>query len=314
MCALYRFIKIAFKNKNCRKNLKKTTMTTYLRNTAEKWGDQGLDFAKQQFSDLPRHASTHFPHFMKGLSYATTGLLSQLRTDTDMNQRYWKFIKEAYLPVLGTLYGIFAVFAFFFFPLTIAVIILAPALLFQLLSTISVWGLHIAQKRHPIDHGLLFIEGLKQVDPQLAQDFSNTMQNSNIQHRSWLQAIRDSLDDKMYFWSLSLAFSILSFVPILGSIFSVIAHTYLASHKMAYRLLDTYMTIENMNSHQQLQFVNKYWSLLFGFCFPYVFLSSIPFVGPLILGYAEVAAAKLFYFEIYKKSKQESESRIGGSA
>src|SRR5688572_23249750 len=122
-------------------------MTQHIQPVLNNLAHRGYEFAQEHLKDLPNVAAMHFPHFIKGATYAVTGLVSNLKPHTDMNQRYWTFIKEAYLPVLGTLYGVFAIFAFFFFPVTVALIFLAPAILWQLLTTISVWGLHIAQKR-----------------------------------------------------------------------------------------------------------------------------------------------------------------------
>jgi len=148
-----------------------------------------------------------------------------------------------------------------------------------------------------VSHGRLFIEGVRQVDQQLASQLEEKMTASFSQNRSWSQAISESLDDKIYFWSLSLAFLCFSIIPFIGSFITSIAQTYLVSHKLSYRLLDTYFKIEKMNEHQQLQFVNKNWDLLFGFCLPFVFLASIPFLGPFALLYAEQTVGKMFCSE-----------------
>jgi len=240
---------------------------------------------------------------MRGFTNSVTGMIGIMSSSATVNKKYWPFFKDAYLPVLGALYGAFVVLAFCFLPITVGVLLLAPALLWQILTTISVWGLHIATKRHPVEHGYLFIEGIREIDPKLAQDYERRMNTGgNLRPRDWFQAIQESFDDKIYFWTYSFIFLLFSILPLIGSIITALAHTYLVSEKLAWRLLDTYMTkIEKMSSVEQTRFINKYWSLLFGYCFPYVVLSSIPVVGPFVLLYAEVYIAKLFYNDMYMK-------------
>jgi len=268
---------------------------------------QAVDRVKPHLSsfmtDGLRMLHTHGPHFMRGLTISVTGMMGILSPSATVNKKYWPFFKDAYLPVLGAMYGAFAVFAFFFFPITVGILIFAPALLWQILTTISVYSLHIATKRHPVEHGYLFIEGIREVDPKLAQDFERRMNTGgNLRPRDWIQAIQESFDDKIYFWTYSFIFLLFSILPIIGTIITAAAHTYLVSEKLAWRILDTYMTkIEKMSHADQTRFINKYWSLLFGYCFPYVVLSSIPIVGPFMLLYAEVFVAKLFYSDIYMK-------------
>jgi len=253
--------------------------------------------------DLIQMLRIHGPHFMRGLTNSVTGMIGIMSPSATVNKKYWPFFKEAYLPVLGALYGAFVVLAFCFLPITVGVLLFAPALLWQILTTISVWGLHIATKRHPVEHGYLFIEGIREIDPKLAQDYERRMNTGgNLRPRDWFQAIHESFDDKIYFWTYSFIFLLFSILPLIGSIITALAHTYLVSEKLAWRLLDTYMTkIEKMSSVEQTRFINKYWSLLFGYCFPYVVLSSIPVVGPFVLLYAEVYIAKLFYNDMYMK-------------
>jgi len=253
--------------------------------------------------DLIQMLRIHGPHFMRGFTNSVTGMIGIMSPSATVNKKYWPFFKEAYLPVLGALYGAFVVLAFCFLPITVGVLLFAPALLWQILTTISVWGLHIATKRHPVEHGYLFIEGIREIDPKLAQDYERRMNTGgNLRPRDWFQAIHESFDDKIYFWTYSFIFLLFSILPLIGSIITALAHTYLVSEKLAWRLLDTYMTkIEKMSSVEQTRFINKYWSLLFGYCFPYVVLSSIPVVGPFVLLYAEVYIAKLFYNDMYMK-------------
>jgi len=253
--------------------------------------------------DLIQMLRIHGPHFMRGFTTSVTGMIGIMSPSATVNKKYWPFFKEAYLPVLGALYGAFVVLAFCFLPITVGVLLFAPALLWQILTTISVWGLHIATKRHPVEHGYLFIEGIREIDPKLAQDYERRMNTGgNLRPRDWFQAIHESFDDKIYFWTYSFIFLLFSILPLIGSIITALAHTYLVSEKLAWRLLDTYMTkIEKMSSVEQTRFINKYWSLLFGYCFPYVVLSSIPVVGPFVLLYAEVYIAKLFYNDMYMK-------------
>jgi hypothetical protein len=253
--------------------------------------------------DLIQMLRIHGPHFMRGFTSSVNGMIGIMSPSATVNKKYWPFFKDAYLPVLGALYGVFVVFAFCFFPITVGILIFAPALLWQIMTTISVWGLHIATKRHPVEHGYLFIEGIREMDPKLAQDYERRMNTGgNLRPRDWFQAIQESFDDKIYFWTYSFIFLLFSILPLIGSIITAVGHTYLVSEKLAWRLLDTYMTkIEKMSPVEQTRFINKYWSLLFGYCFPYVVLSSIPVVGPFVLLYAEVFIAKLFYNDMYMK-------------
>lgn len=263
---------------------------------------KSIDVAKQQIEGIPDLILTHLPIFVRGFYLAISTLLSNMSHNTYVNQRYWKFIKEAYLPIVISFYSIFVAIAFFFFPITVATILFAPGILWQFLTIVPIWSLHVATKKHPINHGLLFIEGIREVDPNLAREFENKMQRANIPQRTWFQAIQESFDDRVYFWTWSVICLFLNLIPVVGTITTGVLQTWVVSQKLASRLLDTYTNhVEGMSHHQEHRFINRHWSLLLGFCLPYVLISSIPFIGPLSLVYAEIGAAKLFYYAIYKK-------------
>jgi len=246
----------------------------------------------------------HFPKFLRGAQLAVSGIRRNYKPETPVSKIYWKFVSEAYLPILIPVYIAFITMALFFFPITIAFLFVAPGVLWQLLTILPVWALSIAQKRHPIDHGKLFVEGLRPLDPELARQIEDgsAKKHHNKGPRPWMVIIGESFSEHVGFWSKSVIISLLSIIPIIGSIFTAGLQTYLNCMKLCSRVLEIYTKhVEHMNDNQRHVFFRQHRALLLGFAAPYVIFSSIPFIGPLTMVYAEASAADLVYYEFRKK-------------
>jgi len=255
-------------------------------------------------AQIPVLFRENFPKFLRGSQLALSGLRRNCKPDTPVSKIYWKFVQEAYIPILIPFYIAFITLAVFFFPLTIAALLFAPGVVWQLLTILPVWALSIAQKRHPVDHNKLFIEGLRPLDADLAKalEEGSTKKYQNTAPRSWAKVITESFSEHVWFWYKSGIISVISIIPFVGSIFTAALQTYLNCMKLNSRVLEIYVKdLEHMSKSQKETFFRQNRALLLGFAAPYIVFSSIPFVGPLALVYAEASAADLVYYELRKK-------------
>jgi len=255
-----------------------------------------------ELSHLPNLISTNLPLFLRGLFRGCSGLFRNCKSDAAVHRIYTQFIKEGLLPVLILIYTVLGTVAVTFFPVTIAMLVLMPGLVWQLLTILPSWSLSIARRRHPIGHKRLFIEALRPLDPVLAERLNAEMQARNHVSSSWIEAILASLNQHVWFWMGSLACLSFSLIPLIGGLITALLQTFLVSRKLAWSVMEQYMTDVRHLGHQgRINFMNSHWALMFGFCLSYIILSSIPFVGALSLALAQASAADLYYFELLKE-------------
>eukprot|EP00456_Euglypha_rotunda_P025180 TRINITY_DN2041_c0_g1_i17.p1 TRINITY_DN2041_c0_g1~~TRINITY_DN2041_c0_g1_i17.p1 ORF type:complete len:218 (+),score=6.50 TRINITY_DN2041_c0_g1_i17:165-818(+) len=190
----------------------------------------------------------------------------------------------------------------FFFPLTLALLLLAPGVIWQLFSILPTWALSVAKKRNPMQDRF-FIEGMRPLNPELAQQLDSKVHRSS-QIQPWASAIRRSFSEHVGFWTVSLLVSLFSLIPIIGWLITGILQTYLNCLHLAGKVLDIYFkAIQPMDKKQKEQWLRDNRAVVIGFAAPYVFLSSIPVIGAFALVYAEASAADLVHSEFMKGSK-----------
>jgi hypothetical protein len=80
------------------------------------------------------------------------------------------------------------------------------------------------------------------------------------------------------------------------------------SKMLSWRLLDVYLNnISHWNEKTQNKFMYDNSMIMLGFCIPYVALTSVPILGPLLLGYAKASIADLVY-EVFYATPRDIES------
>lgn len=260
-------------------------------------------------AEIPGLLREHRPEFQRGANIAISGLRRNYKPNTPVSKFYWNFVVTNYLPILIPFYVICITMLIFFFPLTLTLLILAPGVIWQLLSILPTWALSVAKKRNPV-HDRFFIEGLRPLDPELADKLDSKLKKSR-EPVPWIFAIKRSFSEHIGFWTVSFLVSLLSLVPVIGWLATAVLQTYLNCLHLSSRVLGIYTKdIEPMDTAQKDRFLRDNRALLIGFSAPYVFLSSIPVLGALALVYAEASAADLVHFEFLKGSKKGGRRNI----
>jgi len=159
----------------------------------------------------------------------------------------------------------------------------------------------LQKKRNPI-HANFFVEGLRPLNPELAQKLDAGVK-THPKSLSLVAAIQRSFTQHIGFWTVSFLVSFFSLIPVVGWVLTLILQTYLNCFYLASRVLRVYMKqISSMNKAQQEQWRQDNRAVLLGFSAPYVLLSSIPIIGAFALVYAEASAADLVHYEFMKGS------------
>jgi hypothetical protein len=253
-------------------------------------------------AEIPALLREQRPEFERGASLAISGLRRNYHPNSSVSKIYWKFVVNNYLPILIPFYIIAITMLIFFFPLTITLLLLAPGVIWQIFSILPTWALSVAKKRNPL-HDRFFIEGMRSLNPELAQQLDSKVKPSS-QAQPWALAIQRSFSEHVGFWTVSLIVSLFSLIPLLGWLITGILQTYLNCLHLASKVLDMYTKeIQPMNKAQKEQWLRDNRAVIIGFAAPYVFLSSIPVIGAFALVYAEASAADLVHYEFMKGSK-----------
>ena len=244
---------------------------------------------------------TSLQQVVRGLKVACYGFVRRFsHKDATVHKAYWEFIKRTYSPVLIICYIISLGFALILFPITLPVLYFMPTIWHTFITIIPVWALYFAEMYNPMSTHKLFLTSIHSLDATLAQKFEQEAEEYSRQPFSWCTWIRSTIWEQVYFASCIAACFLLSFIPILGHILSYFIYTYMISQMLSWRLLDVYLNnISHWSGKTQNKFMYDNSMLLLGFCIPYVALTSVPILGPLLLGYAKASIADLIYEELY---------------
>jgi len=167
----------------------------------------------------------------------------------------------------------------------------------------------LQKKRSPIQDRF-FIEGLRPLDPELAEKLNSKIKRTH-EPQSWTVAIKRSFTEHIGFWTVSLLLSLFSLIPLIGWLITGILQTYFNCLHLSSKVLDIYSKeIEPMDKAQNDRFLKDNRAVIIGFSAPYVFLSSIPILGAFALVYAEASAADLVYHEFMKGSQKKERRNI----
>jgi hypothetical protein len=254
-------------------------------------------------AEIPSLLREHRPDFERGASIAINGLRRNMNPSTPVMKIYWNFVVNNYLPILIPFYVICITMLIFFFPLTITLLLFAPGVIWQLFSILPTWALSVAKKRNPIQDRF-FVEGLRPLNPDLAQKLDGKAKRSH-ETQPWFVAIKRSFTEHVGFWTVSLAVSLFSLIPLIGWLITGILQTYLNCLHLASKVcLDTYTKeVSPMDKTEKEKWLRDNRPVIIGFSAPYVFLSAIPIIGAFALVFAEASAADLVHYEFMKGAK-----------
>eukprot|EP01119_Soliformovum_irregulare_P003630 TRINITY_DN1441_c0_g1_i1.p1 TRINITY_DN1441_c0_g1~~TRINITY_DN1441_c0_g1_i1.p1 ORF type:complete len:367 (-),score=104.08 TRINITY_DN1441_c0_g1_i1:68-1168(-) len=255
----------------------------------------------------------YIPRFGKafqGATIAIEGGLKSLR-NPELKSNYASFITEVFIIALG-LYAVVGVISFFLAPL-FAFFGFAPV--FQLITMVPLWAMSLARKRSPLSSNRLFLSELKTLDSQLGQDLE-TMSKQG-ESKGWANGITQHLLKSFHFAKFSLLFTLMGLIPIAGPILSSISQVIFNASKLGWNLMTVYtVSCKKMTYKQHKRWIRaRRWTLL-GFGLVYSSMVSIPFVGPLALGFAQASSAHLQQFGFYnadiplkKRERREKERK-----
>jgi len=173
-------------------------------------------------------------------------------------------------------------------------VLLASGPFLQLLSLIPYWSFLLAQKWSPHATSKIFMIELARIDKKMADQLNCSFQFPS--NRSWLSEVWQDVRMSWHFSKYSLILLVCSFIPFIGNVVSSIGQILLVADRLGWNLFSVYtIHSQHMSYNDQKQWLQeRRWAIL-GFTLPLVILISIPFVGPFLLGFAQAAAAHLFY-------------------
>jgi hypothetical protein len=224
----------------------------------------------------------------------------------NFRQHYLHFVKSMGLILLG-MYAILGVLTVIYFPIVLFLVTWAPGLLGQTLTVIPLWAYVITKKRTPMASNQLFLDELERLSPQRAKELEQQMRTEEVVNRNWLEDVYHDLRTSWHFTRASLMWLAFSIIPVVGSLISWLGQTWLVADRMGWNLLSVYtISAKKMSYRQQKHWMRaRKWRII-GFTLPYMFLSSIPFIGPFFLGLAQAATAHI-YFHLLSKDAETTQ-------
>jgi len=270
-----------------------------------KWGHfMPVNDIKQYFADQPAFNPNDF---FLGLRTAYTGFFSAWN-NPKIKDTYWGLVRTIGASMI-LLYSVAIVSMIFLLPL----LVFFPGWVFQILSVIPLWSYSIAKKRNPLSNTRLFLDELWKVDPTLADEIAAQLpqQQKQLFNTHWVRSVFNDTRTSLHFAKLSAMVLALSAIPFIGPVLSFFLNYYLISEKLGWEMLSIYtQAAKRMDYKQTRDWMNtKKWAVI-GFGLPFALASSIPFGGPLLLGYAQAASAHLFVNMFSKESRAQEGAKI----
>ena len=265
---------------------------------------------------------------VRGFWIALTSLYDNLWRHTPEHshvKRQLKAFVKGTTPLIIAMYSLLIISCFVLFPLFLGLLLITPGIIWSLFTMIPLWALNIYKQWHPRESHNLFIEQLKTLNPPLANQMMNrvstsfpyerppvraTVQKSTMlgRIRQLYRAIVNSLKRSNRFTSITLLLSLISFVPVVGSLVTIVGQTYLVSESLAAQLFEVYTKdYQRWDYYKREKWRRQHRWELFGFALPFTVLLSIPILGPFMLAFAQAGAADLFHRVITKNAIEKHE-------
>jgi len=249
-----------------------------------------------------KNASPRAKKMWEGFQEAIKGGIGAIQ-NPKVRQDYWIFLKSMGV-ILLAMYAVFAALLLVYMPVVLFLVAWAPGLIGQVFSLIPLWAYIIAKKRTPMAANQLFLDELEKLNPQRAQELAQQMKTDEFVNRSWVDELYHDIRTSWHFTRYSLLWLACSVIPIVGSFITWFGQTWLVADRMGWNLLSVYtISAKKMSYRQQKHWMRaRKWRII-GFTLPYVFLASIPILGPLILGIGQAAAAHIYFHLLSKETE-----------
>jgi len=246
-----------------------------------------------------RNASPRMKKMGEGFLEAARGGWSTVCNPT-LREHYKSFLQSMGI-ILLIMYGILAALMIVYMPVVLFFLAWAPGLLAQVIIMIPFWAYIVTRKRTPMANNQLFLDELEKLSPTRAQELASQMKQEENVNKNWKEDVYHDLRTSWHFTKYSLMFLAFSVIPVVGSIITFLGQTWLVADRMGWNLLSVYtIGSKKMSYRQQKHWMRaRKWRII-GFTLPYVFLASIPFIGPLTLGIAQGATAHIYYHLLSK--------------
>jgi hypothetical protein len=252
-----------------------------------------------RISKFIRNASPRLKKMGEGFLEASKGGWSSIN-NPKVREDYKNFFTSMGV-ILLAMYALVGVLMVVYLPVVFFGLTWAPGLLGQILTMIPLWAYNITRKRTPMANNQLFLDELERLSPTRAQELAQQMKSDEIINKNWMEDIYHDLRTSWHFTKYSLMFLAFSVIPVVGSLITFLGQTWLVADRMGWNLLSVYtISAKKMSYRQQKHWMRaRKWRII-GFTLPYVFLASIPLVGPFTLGIAQAATAHIYYHLLSK--------------
>jgi len=263
--------------------------TSFVEGEGPRW-EAPISLKEKKHVSFKDNAGVEGGRALLGLSTAIEGLLASYKNPQVWNiySRFGKTMAK----VLAVLYGLFFVIGLVLFPVTVFLLTLAPGIVFQILVLIPLWAQWFAKKLSPLSQKQFFLAELERLDREFADKIRNQM--STTPPTTWTEDfVRDMRASYEFTWK-SLVLSLISFIPLIGSIVGFFGQAYLVAKSLGWDLVSVYtLGYKRMSYSRHKSWIRKHKWTLIGFSLPFTILSAIPIVGPFLIGFAQAATAHL---------------------
>jgi len=249
----------------------------------------------------------------EGFLEAVKGGYTSIR-NPKIRQDYYQFMKSMGV-ILVALYAIFGVLLFVYFPVVAFLSAWAPGIIGQVLTLIPLWAFLITRKRSPMSANKMFLDELETLSPQRTQELTQQMKLEEGINKTWMEDVYHDLRTSWHFTKYSLMFMAFSVIPVVGSFITYLGQTWLVADRMGWNLLSVYtISAKKMSYRQQKHWMRaRKWRII-GFTLPFMFLASIPFIGPLFLGIAQASTAHIYYHLLSKDTDASADKKKSQSS
>jgi uncharacterized protein involved in cysteine biosynthesis len=156
---------------------------------------------------------------------------------------------------------------------------------------------------------LVFMAGMRAVDPEQARVLA---EGPGMPLR---RSIGHGVVRLVRFLLLGGVAALCSLIPVVGSVVGPAAVALVTASSLAWELLVPYFERRQMSMAAQHTYLNSHRSTVLGFALPYSFALAVPFVGPLLFGVAQAAAAVVVdMLDRSATPPQRARSSLGGVA
>jgi len=182
-----------------------------------------------------------------------------------------------------------------------------PSIVLQLSALIPYWASYVANKKSGKEKQDLFFDELRTIDSKLADNLEKSKIKPQVRtFSSVLSEIQKDLQTSWHFVKWSLILTLFGILPIVGTWISYFGQVFLIAERYGWDLLSIYTyDCNRMNYSQHHNWLHpKEWKIV-GFTLPFVLISSIPFLGPLVFGIAQAAVAHLLVQDLLSVDEKE---------